>query len=775
MSQAADLLASLEEYVPVHTHDVADPDNYFVIDPDTRQIFNLSNSVNVLMQNDHNSEVYTFEIPRFVEGHDMLKCDRVRLHYINVERGSSNKYKDVYEMSDLKVNPANSATLISTWTVKRQATQYAGNLSFVIQYLCIDKTGEEGANISYEWHTDIYKDIEVRETINNSEQAIIEYTDILEEWYQLLFGMEDSLVTAVVAAADAQKTSIELKGEEVLATIPEDYTATYNMAEEALRKKANAIEQTTEGETILIDDSADAHLLGMNLYGKTSQVTTTGAQLFDGRKLTDITNNGVAMVNDGLGRITLNGTASSAFSSVNIAITDLPTGTYSVSGDIAGKIFYFVRVTLSDGTLKYYRAPNTFVLDGTEKEILGYLYAHQGGVRFDHEIICPMLNSGTTALSWEPYTGGYVSPSPEWIQDLSSIENATINVYGKNLIRPKDLYTNPGYVDLYSSALLALKYKVDKGRTYTLSFDTENTGKLMYINPNSGFDYAQFRMDGTRKSFTKTMNHNIDSNVQVALVSVCETTDVACGEISNVQLTLVVGDSEYETFEEPQSLDVSRALPGIPVSQNGNYTDDNGQQWICDEIDFERGVYIKRIGDVTLNGSKTYKINNYQLNSRGSYMFEYYPGDITNVEQDVPVMSDKLIRDKWGNFNNSETRSTVYCLSGRIAVHLADQTIQTVEAFQAYVGSNPIRVLYALATPIETPLTDEEITLYKRLKTNYHNTTVLNDAGAHMAVKYNADTKMFFENHSIATNAQVEAAVNAYLTNYFANAEGVSF
>ena len=39
-------------------------------------------------------------------------------------------------------------------------------------------------------------------------------------------------------------------------------------------------------------------------------------------------------------------------------------------------------------------------------------------------------------------------------------------------------------------------------------------------------------------------------------------------------------------------------LMGLPVSTGGNYTDTDGQQWICDTIDFERGVYIKRIGKI---------------------------------------------------------------------------------------------------------------------------------------------------------------------------------
>ena len=54
-----------------HLHEVRDTDKHFVIDPTTRAITNNSGK-NVLMQGDHNSEIYTFEIPKMVEGHELL-------------------------------------------------------------------------------------------------------------------------------------------------------------------------------------------------------------------------------------------------------------------------------------------------------------------------------------------------------------------------------------------------------------------------------------------------------------------------------------------------------------------------------------------------------------------------------------------------------------------------------------------------------------------------------------------------------------------------------
>lgn len=139
MSQAEALLASLAEVVPEHTHIVTDSDTYFIIDPITRTLENTARKKNVIMQYDHESEVLTFEIPRYVEGHDMLLCNRVYAHWNNIgtktgrEDETVEENADLHELTDLQLNPDNPDTVICSWLVKRQSTQLVGILSFLIQ------------------------------------------------------------------------------------------------------------------------------------------------------------------------------------------------------------------------------------------------------------------------------------------------------------------------------------------------------------------------------------------------------------------------------------------------------------------------------------------------------------------------------------------------------------------------------------------------------------------------------------------------------------------
>ena len=84
MSQAEALLNETTALSSIHEHPVVDSDQRYVIDPATRNISNVSGK-NSIVQYDHDSEQFTFEIPRFVDGHDMSLCNATKVHYLNIE------------------------------------------------------------------------------------------------------------------------------------------------------------------------------------------------------------------------------------------------------------------------------------------------------------------------------------------------------------------------------------------------------------------------------------------------------------------------------------------------------------------------------------------------------------------------------------------------------------------------------------------------------------------------------------------------------------------
>ena len=159
-----------------HNHAVIDSDVRFVIDASTKAIKNDSGRKIVLVQNDHNSERITFECPRFMEGHDMSICNRVEVHYLNVDATTRKEKTGFYVVDDLAVD-AEKSLVTCSWLVSHNATKYGGKLSFLLRFCCV-----EDETITYSWNTLPYKDVSVSDGIDASSEFEMEYADVIEHW-----------------------------------------------------------------------------------------------------------------------------------------------------------------------------------------------------------------------------------------------------------------------------------------------------------------------------------------------------------------------------------------------------------------------------------------------------------------------------------------------------------------------------------------------------------------------------------------------------------------
>lgn len=258
-----------------HKHSVYDSDTHFSINPITRVIKNESSRKTTLIQGDHNSERFTFEIQRLVEGHDMAACDRVEIHYINVDATGSNQSADVYEVDDLQVSPDDSNVVICSWLISKNATMYAGSLNFTVRFVCLS----DGV-VSYAWHSAIHSDIYVSSGILNDTEAIITpYVDVLAQWKADLFGVGDTQEQRLIDVSAAQQNAIQAKGAESLASIPEDYTVIAAKVNEF----ANAIKGNASGEIIRVNDVSTVEhrpvvkVRGKNLFDVSKIPTATAS------------------------------------------------------------------------------------------------------------------------------------------------------------------------------------------------------------------------------------------------------------------------------------------------------------------------------------------------------------------------------------------------------------------------------------------------------------------------------------------------------------------
>jgi hypothetical protein len=199
---------------------------------------------------------------------------------------------------------------------------------------------------------------------------------------------------------------------------------------------------------------------------------------------------------------------------------------------------------------------------------------------------------------------------------------------------------------------------------------------------------------------------------------------------------------------ETQSVIVStiNGLPGIPVAEGGNYTDANGQQWICDEIDFGRGVYVRRVHLKTINGSENWRVTT----NNGFQLFFHYDNDVGNIIERNGLSSigytQYEIIDAGGN-------GFTYAYHFRLRLENMNPADNTLDELKAYLSENPIEVLVSRETPIETPLSEEELAAYAALHTHRNHTTVSNDAGAYMALEYVMDAKKYIDSLALGTIA----------------------
>lgn len=158
-----------------HMHNIYDTDKHFTIDPVTRVISTEVEKL-VLIVNDHNSERYTFEIPRMIEGHDMSQCNKVEIHYDNISKDKKTVNSDYYTVDDLSISEEDDSVVIFSWLISDAATQLVGKLRFSIHFECYD---DEGTRV-YGRNTTYFEKVAISDGVYNTEKLLVQHSDFVE-------------------------------------------------------------------------------------------------------------------------------------------------------------------------------------------------------------------------------------------------------------------------------------------------------------------------------------------------------------------------------------------------------------------------------------------------------------------------------------------------------------------------------------------------------------------------------------------------------------------
>ena len=550
------------------------------------------------------------------------------------------------------------------------------------------------------------------------------FEDTIEQVKQYADQAEQSAADAETARTGAEKAYQDTI--EAVDQIKEDQIS---MAEKI------AIKPTATGTDIVAEDSADWRLLDLSVNGWTEQTVTDGKQLYDidlskkeesYKKIEFESFSGYFIEYQAEPLTNYCISCSSKSSSITAAL-NISNGSEKLSLSSSG-IYSRTITTLEDGKLY------VGFVGGTLQDNVPV---------FSEQYFNIMLNKGSEALLWEPYTGGQPSPSPEYQQDIvntgkynEETEKYEVEVKftGKNLIKVKeDLNMLINGVTVKSNEkeqivingtsslgggrenMLADIVKLKKG-SYVFSVNSvKSSTNIPYFYLNDKEINVVFSTNSEQKKKLE-----IDSDV---FFGVGFNSDTSYDGIYEVQLEIGEEKTDYETARVPETLTITSDRPLTKWDRLEKREGKWGWVYKSAETEFDGSededwsVYIDKGFRVTIDNMKN--------QTRGD------------------GYCDKLINDKKGTYIHNSfwlgvSNNTFYIIYPQmVGSDLAE--------WKTWLQSNPLKVLYETEAEEWVELPQEEQNALNALTTYCPTTVIQNDAGMEMTVKYVADPENYLK------------------------------
>ena len=356
--------------------------------------------------------------------------------------------------------------------------------------------------------------------------------------------------------------------------------------EEELGNKITKFYASNQGETHLAD-SDNGKIQDMMLYGKSEQFTTIGKNLLKIKDGTQTLRGVTVTAKDGV--VTLKGTATESGWAVLTVDSFVLNGTYILSSNISSNIRVLVANKSFETVLEQGKSAT---LENVEASRVCFTITE--GKTYDISNILIQIEKGSVATSYEPYTGGQPSPSPDYPQEIKSVVNPTIKICGKNLFDSKKF-----------PIILNRAIDTNTGNVYVSSSGNycaiEKYIPFPYIGKKVSFN-ASMTLCAYDKDykFISTVNKN---NGQVPTGTMYVRFDIKTEEKDKAQIELSENATTYEPYKE-QTIQLPVTLNAIQVSSGGNVTI-NGQQYVADYVNVERGKLVKMVDSSKLDNTQS--------------------------------------------------------------------------------------------------------------------------------------------------------------------------
>lgn len=500
---------------------------------------------------------------------------------------------------------------------------------------------------------------------------------------------------------------------------------------EDISTKITKFYASSQGENHLAD-SDNGKIQDMMLYGKSEQKQYSGKNLIP--PITYSGNVSDLQVDAKEGLVRLKGTPNAEvnypilgeWNVTSPTLFTLHAGDYTVSGCGDTNNSRLNLVYLNDGQLASFEGNRTFTLDKDTNFVAVFVFADAN--KYVDITFTPMVEKGSTATTYEPYTGGIPSPNPDYPQEIKSVVNPTVKVCGKNLLN----------ATLQTTIVNGVTCTANGDGTYTLN----GTATTITI-----FDIAQdvscssFRLVGCPVGGAHDVSYELQARTN-NLIYGYDTGDgknIKADENFFIRIRINAGincnnllfkpmivdaslypDATYDDFEpyHKQTVALPYTLNAIPVSSGGNVTID-GQQYIADYVDVERGKLVRMVGefdtkDLTVFGRgetdgvyRGYFSDSMLRNfvAGNSFRTKLFDGESTpNATRQYSVYMDKNNKGQWLNF-------------------ICDSTYRETADLKSFI-QNTGTVYGIFETPTEIDLATEEIKAFELLQTYYPTTNI---------------------------------------------------
>lgn len=514
---------------------------------------------------------------------------------------------------------------------------------------------------------------------------------------------------------------------------------------------------------LVIPDSAERVNKRLELGGKTEQVQTTGKNLVNA----NVYEQGyLTSVNAG-DKVSL--TQMQKSFTTNMEVSSMQGKNVSVSvrtKEKTGKKYVFTDETdtiitgvFDTGSNNYSEFKNITIPKNAKKLFFSVTYDAQENTELQVEL-------GTTVTTYEPYTGGKPSPSPEYQQEIKSVGKwneekqkyeVSVKVTGKNLfdiekaevsggnlctakrennivkITAIETVTSKRAYAIVSGGGIYLK----SGKTYFL-----NGRKVGTSNMTPMFAFFKEKNNGELLKMGNfyTPNEDICIDIGIYLVGDAIRTGNTL-EITDIIVCEGKDAAQYQPYTE-QTITITSDRP---ITKWDKLVEQGGQiGWLYNSV------------NETIDG----KTGKWSIQPASKI---FYRTDIT-FPIAVPFCSELLGYDYSSVGYKKDTGITINNL-GILCITLPEEVELTPDAYKQYLADNPLHVLYKGDSEEFVPLPEEEQNAIRALKAYYPTTVITADGGEldpDIKVTYTADTKNYID-------GKVSAKVASILRQYQAD------